>query len=150
MKVFSLAAVTMVLTNPNYAGGSIITIGGGGNGVGSIGYAYNSEMFNISALADGGYGASHNNNRSGNVTLQLQQTSATIADLTDFLLWCWDNPTLAASSITVRDNVGNINFEAIDVLPQKLPDNTVNETVGNRTFTFLAGKITSKENQGGN
>lgn len=141
-KVFSLTTVTMVIENTTKG---IITIGGAGKMVGSVGYAYKNDIFSMDDTPDGGYVANFNSSKAGTVSVRLRQTSSHIAELTDFIKWCRSNPQLAMSNITISDALGNIACSASGVFPVKIPNNDANETAGDRTFEFLAGEIDSEE-----
>lgn len=141
-KVFSLTTVAVVITNPIYGQ---LTIGGAGKMVGSIGYSYNEDAFSIDHTPDGGYVANYNNDKSGEINFSMKQTSAHIQELTDFINWCRNNPTNAMSTLKITDPLGNIAMSAAGVLPTKIPDNSISESLGDRSFRFLAGEINSEE-----
>jgi hypothetical protein len=142
MRVVSLAAVNVSIKNDAYGN---ISIGGGGKMVGSIAYEYENNIFNIESTPDGGAAASHNASKAGSITITIKQTSPQIKELNDFIRWCWDNPTEAVSAITINDNTQNMVAFANDVLPQKLPNNTISETTNDRQYTFLAGTIITSD-----
>ena len=140
--VFSLTTVSVVITNPIYGQ---ITIGGAGKMVGSVGYAYNADAFSMEHTPDGGYVANFNNDKSGEINLSIKQTSSHIQELTDFINWCRSNPVNAMSTLKITDPLGNIAASASGVLPTKIPDNQVGESLSDRQFKFLAGEINSEE-----
>lgn len=141
-KLVSLSTVQVIITNPNY---EQITIGGNGSMVGSVSMSRSNAAFGVTGYADGSYAASYTKNRTGSVSIQLSQASSLVARLTKFVNWCEANYNLAESTITVLDSMGNIQGYASGVYPDKLPDNTVGESVQNRTFEFSAGVISFEE-----
>ena len=142
MRVLSLAKVSVSIENSelgklSFGANKSISISGGGNSLGSIGYAYENEIFKITSTADGGAAASHNASKAATVTIAIKPTSPVIKELNDFIRWCWVNPTQAASKLTIIDETGNICATAYNILPKKIPDNTVNEEIGERSFDFI-------------
>lgn len=145
-KVYSLASVTLTFVRGN----NRLTIGGGAKQIGQISYTYSNDSFTMSATADGGYGVSHNASRNGGISVQVQQTSPHVAELTEFFNYAHDNPLNAECTCSCIDLTGNMVFQANGVFPQKLSENTVAATIGSRTFNFVAGEIIQQEqnNQG--
>lgn len=141
-KVFSLTTVSVIITNPTKGQ---ITIGGAGKLLGSVMYGFNHDIFTMDDAPDGGYVANFNGSKSGYIDIVFKQTSSNIPELVDFMNWTRSNPTLAGSELKIVDTLGNIAASASGVFPNKIPDNTVAETAGNRTFRFLAGEINSEE-----
>ena len=141
-KVFSLTTVSVVITNAIYGQ---ITIGGAGKMVGNVGYSYNVDAFSLEHTPDGGYVMNFNNDKSGEINLSIKQTSSHIQELTDFINWCRNNPMSAMSDLKITDPLGNIAASATGVLPTKIPDNQVTESLGDRQFKFVAGEINSEE-----
>lgn len=145
MKVLSLAAVNMTITNPTKGQ---ISIGGGGKQVGSVAYQHSQEAYTMQASPDGGAAFSHNASKAGTITISIQQTSEYAALLADFCMFCWNNPANAASTITITDATGNISCVASNCFPRQYPGVTVGGTVGERTFDFLSDNIDPKEHGG--
>ena len=143
MKVVSLASTNITITNPNR--GDMISFGGAGKQLGQVTYSFDNDIFGIKTTADGGYAFSHNASKAGKVTIQFNQTSEHVDTLCEYLLWCRDNPELAAAGITISDSTGVINMEAKDCFPQSYPQNEVGEGASSRTFTFICGAIIPKE-----
>lgn len=139
--VFSLSSVVLTINNPNRG---LITIGGGGKLVGSIGYSFKDSMFTQETTADGGAVVSFNKSKAGSVTVDITQTSPIIKDLVDYLLWCREHPELAFADIECRDATGNLEFSATGVTPVSIPGNTVGSTATSRSFTFNAVEINPK------
>ena len=154
MKVFSLAAVTATIKNPYYGnatfgGEQYIKLGGGGKLVDSIKYAFTNNMFNMSSTADGGAVVAHNASKMASINFNIEQTSPHIIILSEFYKWCWVHPELAESEITVRDDTGNIAFEATGVFPVKFPDNEVGSQSSTRDFGFSAVSLIPQESNVG-
>lgn len=141
-KLVSLTTVSVVISNPNY---EQIVVGGNGQLVGSVGMQRSKGAFSMQGSADGGYAASYSKDKTGSVTISISQASSLIGRLTKFVNWCEANPNLAESSISITDSLGNIVGYAVGVLPDKIPDNQVGDSVGSRTFNFLAGKVEFEE-----
>jgi hypothetical protein len=142
-KVFSLASVTLTI---NTGRGDQITIGGGGKLLGSVGYSYDSSsMFDISTTADGGAAVSFNKSLAGTISITFKQTAPTIDELVKYILWCRNNPENAEATVKCIDNSGNINFTATGVFPKSIPQNTVSDSAGDRTFDFAACEIIPEE-----
>lgn len=141
-KVLSLADVVVTITNDIKG---IITIGGGGKQLGSVGYSFSSEIFQLSPTADGGAAVSHNKSKAGNITLLIQQTSPHIGELVDYIRWARDNPFTAESTILIRDQSGLIACTATGCFPQQIPENSISATVGARNFTWVCAEINSEE-----
>lgn len=137
-KVFSLASVNVTI---NTQRGDQIVIGGGGKLLGTVSYSYDNSLFDIFSTADGGAGATFNKSLAGKITFDFKQTSPLIDTLTDYILWCRANPEKAEATVKCTDNSGNINFSATGVFPSSIPDNSVTETAGNRSFKFGACEI---------
>lgn len=141
-KVLSLADVVLTITNDVKG---VITIGGGGKQVGSVSYTYLQSPFTVKDTADGGAAVSHNRSKAGGISLSLQQTSPHIGELIDFIRWARDNPYQAESSIVIRDQSGLIACTADGCFPSAFPDNTIGDSLSDRTFTWSCVEINSEE-----
>lgn len=141
-KLFSLSTVTVTISNPNY---EQIVIGGNASMVGNISMSRSKAAFSMVGSPDGGWAAGYQKDRTGEVSVSISQSSSLIARLTRFFNWCEANPNLAESTISVADSLGNIQGFASGVFPDKIPDNSVGESVSTRTFSFMAGNITFEE-----
>ena len=146
MKVVSLAAMNVSIVNPNYD--ELISFGGGGKQIGSASYGFANNIFSMDASADGGYAFAHNASKAGSVVFSIQQTSAVVDTLTRYILWCRDNPSLAAAVITISDSTGIKNMSAVDCVPESYPGNALGTTAQAREFTFLCGVVTPKDYMG--
>lgn len=143
-KVFSLASVTLTIENGTFG---TITIGGGGNLLGTVGYAYDNSLFSVDSTADGGAAVSFNNSLAGTVDISLKQTASKIDEMCEFIMKCRTQPEVAESIITCRDKSGNINFVANGSFPAKIPANSMSERVSDRTFNFVSCEIVPGEAQ---
>ena len=143
MKVISLASANITINNANR--GDMISFGGAGKMIGQISYAFQNDMFAMETTPDGGYAFSHNGSKAGSITIQFTQTSPHIDTLCEYLLWCRDNPELAAADITITDSTGVINVEGKVCVPTKYPDNMLQASPQTRSFTFLCGELSPKE-----
>ena len=143
MNVYSLADVHITIMNDST--GEQIALGGGGENLGSVGYSYDRNIFNMNVTPDGGATVSVNKSKAGTIELSFTQGCPYIAELTRYFNWCRENYTKAAATITGADSVGNINFNAINCFPVKIPNNTMGETPTERTFEFKATQIDSLE-----
>lgn len=141
-KVLSLADVVLTITNDIKG---VITIGGGGKQIGSVGYTYNQVPFSVVDTADGGAAAVHNKSKAGVITLVIQQTSPHVGELVDYIRWARDNPYQAESAITVRDQSGVIACSASGCFPSSFPGNEIGSSVNNRSFTWACVEINSEE-----
>lgn len=141
-KLVSLSTVSVTISNPNY---EQIVIGGNGNLVGSVAMSRGKAAFSVEGSPDGGYAASYTKDRTGSVTVSLSQASGIVSRLRKFINWCESNPNLAESTISIIDSLGNIQGFASGVFPDKIPDNTVSDSIQSRTFTFQAGEIQFEE-----
>lgn len=141
-KLFSLTTVTVVIENPTLGN---ITIGGAGKLLGTVGYSYDDDIFTMDSTPDGGYVSNFNGSRKGRFSIAFKQTSSHIAELTEYINKCRDNPSQAMATLRITDSLGNIAATGNGVFPSKIPDNQVTETAGNRTFDFVAGEIISEE-----
>lgn len=141
-KVLSLADVVLTITNDIKG---IITIGGGGKQVGSVGYSYNQAPFAVKDTADGGAAATHNSSKAGVITLSIQQTSPHVGELIDFIRWARDNPYQAESSIVIRDQSGIFACTADGCFPSSFPSNQIGDSLANRDFTWDCVEINSEE-----
>lgn len=141
-KVLSLADVVMTITNDIKG---IITIGGGGKQIGSVGYNFKNSPFAVNDTADGGAAVVHNRSKAGTVTLTIQQTSPHVGELVDFIRWARDNPYNAESTITIRDQAGVIACTANGAFPNIFPGNEITSTVGSRQFSWDCVEINSEE-----
>lgn len=143
-KVISLSKVIVTINN-----GSDRLIIGGGNGssglLDTVSYNYDNDAYSGTSTADGGYAVSHNISRAGSVNITLKQTSPYIADLTSLFNKLLDNPASAESTMTITDNLGNIDCVANSLFPAKLPGNTNNGSVQTRSFDFISGEIIQQE-----
>lgn len=137
-KVFSLASVTLTINNENFGN---VTIGGGGKLLGSVSYSFRNNLFDVTSTADGGAAVSFNKSLAGDVSLSLRQTAEKIDELSEFIKKCRTEPEKAEATITCRDGSGNINFVANGCFPNKIPENTMGETPGDRTFGFVCCEI---------
>lgn len=143
MKVLSLASVNITINNSNRD--DVISFGGGGKLLGSVGYSFAEEIFTQVRSADGGYAYGHNASKAGTVTITINQVSAVVDVLDEYILWCRDNPELAAAGITIKDSSGVLHMEAKDCLPNTFPEKIMGATPGERTYTFLCGEVLPKE-----
>lgn len=141
-RVFSLASVNATIENEYFGQ---ITIGGGGKLLGTISYDYDNSLFDITSTADGGAAVSFNKSLAGKVSISFRQTAPKIDELTDFIMKCRTEPEKAESTITCRDNSGNINFYATGVFPTRIPSNSMGERIGDRTFDFGCCEINPGE-----
>ena len=137
-KVFSLASVNLTIDNEYFGQ---ITISGGGKLLGSVGYSFANNLFDVTSTADGGAAVSFNKSLAGSVSISFTQTSPKIDEITDFILKCRNEPEKAEATITCRDNSGNINFFANGAFPSKLPDNSMGESPSSRSFSFECCEI---------
>lgn len=140
-RIFSLASVNVTITTGR---GDQISIGGGGKLLGSVSYTYDNSLYSVSSTADGGAAVGLNRSMAGTISFDFKQTAPIINILTEYFIYCRNNPEKAEASMECRDSFGNINFTATGVFPSKLPGNTMGETVGNRTFEFSACEIEPK------
>lgn len=138
---FDLASVVVTIKNPTIG---TITLSGGSNKE-SILTRRTNDLFSIEGSADGGNAVSANRNKAGEIEITINQTSRNIGDLTDFANFCQENPELAPSTIEIKDAFGVIKSRAEDVHPINLPDNTVGQTAGMRTFRYLTAKLDMQE-----
>lgn len=143
MKVISLASSNITINNRGR--GDMISFGGAGKMIGTITYGFENNVFEMESTPDGGYAVSHNASKMGTIKIDFVQTSPNVDILCEYILWCRDNPELAAAEITITDSTGVMNLQAIDCVPQGYPDNTLQNTPQNRSFTFLCGQIIPKE-----
>lgn len=141
-KLVSLTTASVVINNPNY---EQIIIGGNGQLVGSISMKRNNPSFSVEGSIDGGYVASYKKDHSGSLEVEISQSSSLIGRLRKFINWCEANPNLAESTITVLDTLGNMQGYAEGVFPDKIPDNSLGDSAGQRTYTFNCGKIEFEE-----
>lgn len=141
-KLVSLTTASVVINNPNY---EQIVIGGNGQLVGEISMSRNKGAFAVEGSPDGGYAASYTKDRTGSISIKISQSSSLIGRLRKFINWCEANPNLAESTITVLDTLGNLQGYAEGVFPDKLPDNSLSESVNQRDYNFNAGKIEFEE-----
>lgn len=139
VRVYSLTTVTVTLINRN--NGAKITIGGNNNTVGNISYDFSNSMFGLESTPDGGAAVSFNKSKAGTINITFKQTSPKIQELTEFLKWCWQNPKLAESTLTIQDTLGIVQCEANGVFPDKYPGNSAGPTAGDRAFGFIASEI---------
>lgn len=141
-KLFSLTTVTVVIEN-NLLGN--ITIGGAGKLLGSVSYSYDDDLFSMESTPDGGYVGNFNGSKKGKFTIRFKQTSSHIAELTEYINKCRDNPEQAMATLRITDSLGNIAATGNGVFPVRIPENTISESVGERAFEFVAGEIISEE-----
>lgn len=141
-KIVSLSTVTVTINNPSY---EQIVIGGNGRLVGNVSMSRSKAAFSVQGSPDGGYVAGYSKDRTGSFSIQISQSSSLINRLTKFMNWCEANPNLAESSITVMDSLGNIQGYGSGVFPDKIPENSIGDSVSTRTFNFIAGNITFED-----
>lgn len=141
-KIVSLSTVSLTIANPNY---EQIVVGGTGQLVGSVSMRRNNAAFSVAGAPDGGYVASFTRDKTGSVDIRISQSSSLISRLTRFILWCEANPELAESTISIIDQLGNMQGYASGVFPSKIPDNEVSGNATDRTFTFNAGVLDFEE-----
>ena len=143
-KLVSLTTVSVVINNPNY---EQIVIGGNSQMVGNITMSRANSAFSITSTVDGGYAASFSKDRSGTITIEISQASSLVGRLRKFINWCEANPNLAESTISVLDTLGNLKGYAEGVFPDKIPDNSLGDSVSTRNYTFNVGKIEFEEGE---
>lgn len=138
---YSLSRVTVTIKNDTF---KTLTLSGGSNRD-SIEVRRSNELFTKEDSADGPSVFSHNASKAGEIDIVIKQTSKLIADLVSFANFCQSNPELAESTIEIKDTFGVINVRAEGLFPSNLADNSVGQTAGNRTFSFMCEKLDMQE-----
>lgn len=145
MAIYSLAKYKITITtsdaNLKQVFGESFTIGGNGSNVGQISVSSLKDIHDVKTYATGGYVFSKSYDRSGEISVQLNQLSDEVGRLKNLikLYYGGDYGTL---TIVLTNNENEKVVECIDCLPSKIPDQNFDDSVGDQTWSFVVGKIT--------
>ena len=145
MAVYSLANYKMTITSSDAnlvsVFGESMTIGGNGSQVGSFSVSPNESIHSKQTYATGGYVFSKNYDRSGTISVNLNQLSDEVGKFKNLvkLYYGGDYGTL---TIVLTNNENEKVVECIDCLPQGIPTQSFGDSASAQTWTFEVGKIT--------
>lgn len=143
--VYSLANYKMTITssdaNIKRIFGEAMTIGGNGSYVGSFSVNISTSIHGVSGYNTGGYVFSKNYDRTGTISVNLNQLSDEVSKFKNLikLYYSGDYDTL---TIVLTNNENEKVVECIDCLPQSIPTQSFGTEASNQTWSFVVGKIT--------
>ena len=143
--IYSLANYKMTITSSDptikRVFGESLTIGGNGSQVGSFSVSDLQNQNSVQGYATGGYIYSKSYDRTASISVSLNQFSDEISKFKNLikLYYSGDYGTL---TIVLTNNENEKIVEAVDCLPEGLPDLSLSADAGNQTWKFLVGIIT--------
>ena len=121
--------------------GSALTVGGNGSQLESMTVSPNANIFDIESYATGGYVFNKSYDRSGSVSVTLNQLSDEIGKFKN-LINMYYSGDYGALTIVLTNNENEKVIECVDCLPTKIPDQQFQSTAQTQTWGFSVGKIT--------
>lgn len=147
MKRYALADYLLTISIPTEIasdfGAETITIGGEGSYLDSLTISSSTELFQTKGDATGGWVHVKNLDRSGTITLTIQQVSDDVAKLKRLFNVFYSLSTESDGlTLTIKSSVSN-NVVAIcnDVVIAKVPDQSFSSDVATQQWTLNAGQI---------
>lgn len=122
-----------------------ISVGGSESYLNSVSAENTSQMWSTQGDATGSWVHSKNLDRTGTITIQLNQMSPQIASLIQILNAFYDisNDTINnGMTITLQDRNMKHVFDAKDCFIQKIPTQSYGQTADNQSWTITCGKLT--------
>lgn len=145
---YSLAYYTLTLKTDDPELNSIfseLSFGGNGSAVGEITASYSNDLWSRSDYATGGYVHEQNLNRSGKITVSVNQLCKHIGKLINLCNAYYgkaETVGLNGLTISLTDGDGKEILSAIDCVPVKIQDQKYSEKSGNQDWEFDCGEIT--------
>lgn len=117
-----------------------LTVGGQGTTVGSISIQMNASLFETTSFPTGGWVHSKNLDRTGTVSVTLNQLSNIVAKFKQLMnaYYATDCDSL---TMTISDLDGNEVASCEDCFPTKFPNQEYAEKAASQTWSFTCGKI---------
>lgn len=143
--VYSLANYKMTITSSDAnliaVFGESMTIGGNGSQVGQFSVSDLQNQHSVQNYATGGYVFSKSYDRTGQISVQLNQMSDEVGKFKNLvnLYYGGDYGTL---TIVLTNNENEKVVECIDCLPEGIPGQTFGNSASSQTWNFVVGKIT--------
>lgn len=142
MATYSLASYTLAFSE--LEPGTTLTnysVGGSGSMMDSITISRPTEVYTTEGDPTGGYVHNKSLNKTGTVSLTLNQLSKQISTLTT-LLGIYTNADVEKGfNMTLRDSQGNDVARCIDCLPQGYPEQVYGNTATTQTWVITCGEI---------
>ena len=144
---YSLSKYIVGITLPNEIRTSLgidqdsISIGGSGTYLGEINVHRNNPMWQTNGTPTGGYTHNQSLDKTGTVSVTLNQLSDTVSKLKRIFNLFYTIDTQVGMTITVSDSYGNIIATATDCYIPDIPDQNFAETAGTQTWEFTAGVV---------
>ena len=145
MAVYSLANYKMTITSSDVnlisVFGASMTIGGNGSQVGNFSVSLNDSIHKKQTYATGGYVFSKSYDRSGTISVSLNQLSDEVGKFKNLvkLYYGGDYGTL---TIVLTNNENEKVVECIDCLPKEIPTQSFGSDASSQNWSFEVGKIT--------
>lgn len=123
-----------------------IVIGGTGTYMGNISVSRNNNVYEVEGDNTGSYIFNQNLNKTGTVTLSINQLSDDVIKLKRIVEWCYTHE-ISPFTITVRSNATerDSNVKTVctcnDCLVQGIPPQSFGNTATTQTWTFICGEI---------
>lgn len=122
-----------------------IVIGGAGTYMGNISVNRESNVYEVQGDNTGSYVFNQNLNKTGTVTLSINQLSDDVIKLKRIVEWCYTHE-ISPFTITVRSNtLESTSVKTVcicnDCLVQGVPTQSFGDAATNQTWTFICGKI---------
>lgn len=144
---YSLAQYILTITLPaNLAsefGAQAISVGGENSYLESMSVSYRSTLWETSADNTGSWVHNQNLDRSGTVTLSLNQVSIAVAKFKKLCnLYFNASNIYEGLTLELSDTDGNTIATCNDCLVTKIPDQALSNAAQNQSWTLTCGKIT--------
>jgi len=144
---YSLSKYIVGITLPNEIRTNLgidqdsISIGGSGTYLGEINISRNNPMWQTNGTPTGGYTHNQSLDRTGTVSVTLNQLSEVVSKLKRIFNLFYNIDTEKGMTITISDSYGNIIATGDDCYIVNIPDQTFGETAATQTWEFTAGVV---------
>ena len=121
--------------------GSSIIFGGNGSQLESISVNISGSIFDVQGYATGGYVFSKNYDRSGTISLNLNQTSEDVSKLKN-LINMYYSGDYGPLTMVLTNNENEKVIDLVDCLPNGIPNQEFRSSAGTQSWGFDVGRIT--------
>lgn len=143
MKRYALANYIVTITVPSALSDmfSDITIGGQGKAIGSISVNRQGSIYSVKGYATGGYVFDKNLNRTGSVSISINQMSDEVVKLIR-LFNAYYAGDYDGMTISIKDNLNNKTVaNCIDCMPSSIPNQSFGESAADQEWSLDCGEI---------
>lgn len=138
---YSLADVKTTIYHPD-CGTCVLSSKGGGR----VTISKAGDMASNTTTATGYVVVNKLVSKNGTISLEIPVNSVADKWLREWCKWLKQCETgnFALSTFTLYDSAAKLKFNAIGVVPQKEPDESYDQTSGNRQYTLLFAELTTQ------